>query len=295
MWFPLALTAMSMLVLRRSTEKHLTGPISAGSMAWLQQLVAMPFMLILLPFATFYAPNQLTLLFYTIVALYVLATSIDAILYFKAIEVGDISIISPLTSLGIVTNLIGAYFILGQTATFPGIIGALCILGGVYLATRKPGTHISHASNNRLAIILVVIIVLLRGIYGPSEVIAIQLTNPIYFNFVTSLLSIPVIMFAIYLRGRSTGQPLFSKKLLGTVRHHKLGLALIGLTYTINLTATFTAKLVSPNAAYVTTIKGAQVLPMVLVGLLFFHEKIHRLQWFGLALLLTGLACFLVA
>jgi drug/metabolite transporter (DMT)-like permease len=295
MWFPLALTGMFMLVLRRSTEKRLTGPIPAGSMAWLQQLAAMPFMLALLPFATFYMPNQLSLVFYAVVILYVLVTSLDVILYFKAIEVGDISVISPLISLGIVTSLIGTYFILGQVPTFAGIIGSLCIIVGAYFASHKPASHISSALNNRLAIILVLIIVMLRGIYSPAEVIAIRLTNPIYFNFVTSLLSIPVIMFVMWLRGRATGRPLFSQKLLETAKIHRLGLLFIGLTYTINLTATYTAKLISPNAAYVTTIKGAQVLPMVLVGMLFFREKIHRGQWFGLALILTGLACFLVA
>jgi drug/metabolite transporter (DMT)-like permease len=295
MWFALALTAMLMLVLRRSTETRLTGPISAGSMAWMQQLVALPFMALLLPFATFYAPWDLSPIVWIIVLFYAVVTSVDAILYFKAIGVGDVSVVAPLLSLAIVTSLIGTYFILGQIPTFPGILGSVCIMIGAYLASRKPVSYISKATNNRLAITLVLVLVVLRGVYSPVEVIALRETGPIYFNFITSLLGIPVIMFAMYLRGRSTGHTLISKEFLAAANRHRLALIFIGITYTINLTATYAGKLIAPNAAYVTTIKGASVLPMVLVGMWFFQEKVYRAQWFGLALLLTGLACFLVA
>lgn len=52
----------------------------------------------------------------------------------------------------------------------------------------------------------------------------------------------------------------------------------IGITYTINLTATYQAKLLSPTAGYVTSIKAAQVVPMVLLGAWFFREKVTHMQ-----------------
>lgn len=294
MWFPLALGAMLTLVLRRTTEKRLTGPIPASSMAWIQQLAAMPFMLLLLPFAHFYTPDQLSLSFYIITGLYILGTSIDAVLYFKAVEVGDMSIIAPLLSLAIVTGLAGSYVILGQSPTWAGLLGCVCIMAGGYLASRRLAGHATTAANNRLAITIILILVVLRGIYGPSEVLVIRETNPIYFNFVTSLVGIPVIMLAMWLRGRQIGRDFLPSSSMDAIKHHRLGILFIGLTYTINLTATYTAKLLTPNAAYVTTIKGASVLPIVLIGMVFFQERVVRHQWFGLALLATGLACFAI-
>jgi len=293
MWLPLALIAMSTLVLRRSTEKHLTSRISAGSMAWLQQVAAVPFMLALLPFARFYLPGQLSGTFYAITIFYVLAQSVDVILYFKAIEVGDISIIAPLLTLTSVGSLFGAFFVLGQVPTFAGILGAALIVTGAYLTTRKSRTHVSAAINNRLAIAIILFLVVFRGFYASFEVISLRLTNPIYFNFVTSLLGIPLVMLLIYLRGRHTGRPLVSRELLAGVRRRWLGFLFVGLTYTIAFTATFAAKLASPDAGYVTAIRNAQVLPLVLVGVFFFHEHVQPRQWLGVGFLLAGLACYL--
>ncbi|HEX3082434.1 MAG TPA: hypothetical protein VHQ86_04215 [Candidatus Saccharimonadia bacterium] len=295
LWLPLALTAMFMLVARRSTEKRLTGPLSAGSMAWLQQLVAMPFMIALLPAAHFYLPGELSATFYIVTIFYVLAQSVDIIMYFKAIEVGDISVVAPLLALTAASSLVGSYFVLGQVPTPAGVAGSLLIMAGAYLTSRRPNGHPSTATNNRLAIILALIIVALRGVYSASEVIPLRLTNPVYFNFVTSLIGIPTIMAAIYLRGRHTGRPLISAQLIKSAARHRAGLVIIGLTYTLNLTATFSAKLLSPNAAYVTAVRGAQVLPIVLIGATFFHERVIRRQWVGVGLILVGMACFFAA
>jgi drug/metabolite transporter (DMT)-like permease len=123
----------------------------------------------------------------------------------------------------------------------------------------------------------------------------LRLTNPIYFNLFTSVVGIPLIMLAIYWRGRATGKPLFSKPLLGATITHKRALLIVGLTYTINLTATFAAKILSPVASYVTAIKASQVLPVVIIGALFFHENVHPRQWMGVGLIIGGLACFIAA
>jgi len=130
MWFPLALTAMLMMVVRRGSEKSLSSHIPATSMAWLQQLVALPFvaLALLLPFATFFNPFTLSEQFYLILLAYTVLVAIDVILYFKAISLGDISIISSVISLSMVTNLIGCYIFLGQALTLLGILAGACII-----------------------------------------------------------------------------------------------------------------------------------------------------------------------
>lgn len=295
MWFPLALTAMLMLVVRRSSEKTLTGSIPAASMAWLQQFVALPFIILamFLPMATFFNPLELSSQFYYVLIFYAVFGAVDAILYFKAISMGDISVLAAAMSLTVVSNLIGAYFILDQTPSALGIAGSACILAGAFLASRRPPSADSlKTSANKLALILILIVVAIRGIYGPMEVIAIRETDPFYFNLASSLLTVPIIMAAMFMWGRQNGTRAFSKDLLKKINLHRIGLLIIGVTYTINLTCTYAGKLVADNAAYVTTVKSASVLPVMILGVLLFSETVRKRQWLGLAIILSGLVLF---
>lgn len=295
MWFPLALTAMLMLVVRRSTEKTLADKIPATSMAWLQQFVALPFILLafLLPAAVFLNPLELSQQFYTVLVIYAVLSAVDVILYFKAISLGDISVVASTMSLTVVSSLIGAYFILDQTPSAMGIAGSACILVGAYLATKRPpSADALNTAANKLALVLILAVVALRGVYGPMEVIGINASNPYYFNLATSLVAVPIIMLVMYLRGRHTGKPAFSKSLLTAVNTHRIGLLIIGVTYTINLTCTFAAKVMAENAGYIPTVKSASVLPVMILGVLLFREKVRKRQWLGLGIILVGLALF---
>ncbi len=295
MWFPLALTAMLMLVVRRSTEKTLADKIPATSMAWLQQFVALPFILLafLLPAAVFLNPLGLSQQFYAVLVIYAVLSAADVILYFKAISLGDISVIASTMSLTVVSSLIGSYFILSQVPSAMGIAGSVCILVGAYLATKRPpSADALNTAANKLALVLILGVVILRGIYGPLEVIGINESNPYYFNLATSLVAVPIIMLVMYWRGRNTGKPAFSKSLLSAVKTHRIGLLIIGVTYTINLTCTFTAKVMAENAGYIPTVKSASVLPVMILGVLLFREKVRKRQWLGLGIIIVGLALF---
>jgi uncharacterized membrane protein len=52
--------------------------------------------------------------------------------------------------------------------------------------------------------------------------------------------------------------------------------------------ATYQAKLIGPNAGYVTAVKSAGVLPIMLIGLFVFKEKISKSQWVGLGIIAIG-------
>ena len=124
------------------------------------------------------------------------------------------------------------------------------------------------------------------------EVSMLRLSNPTSYNFYSSLISIPFILLisSLIVRQRSAKYTNYWANVKTGVKQHVWPLAIIGLTYTINLLATYQAKLLSPNAGYMGAIKSASVLPLVLVGILFFKEKVVRIQWFGLALIVLGLA-----
>ena len=283
--------AMSLLVVRRSTEKDLADKIPSTSMAWLQQFWALPFMLVMLPFAAIYSPLELSSQFYSVIIIATTLGALDLILYFKAIQTGDISVIAPLISITAVSSIIGSYFILGQEITIYGAIGASLILLGAFLSS-KNRTKSKTAVNNILAISLILIVVLIRGVNSPLEVLALRETNPIFYNFASSILLVPTIMLIMFISQKLSGKQHYGKQLNLQITKHRKALIFIGLTMTLNLFLTYTAKDTSPNAGYVTAVKGSQVLPMVLIGALVFKEKVTKKQWLGVLSILCGLIAF---
>jgi drug/metabolite transporter (DMT)-like permease len=136
------------------------------------------------------------------------------------------------------------------------------------------------------------ILIVVRGLNSNMEVFMLRDSNPTSFNFYSSILSVPLIILASWLiivsnkNGKYTG---YWKKVKQDIGKHSLLLLFIGITYTVNMLATYDAKLVGPDAGYVGAIKSASVLPMMLIGLLFFKEKVVGKQWVGLGFIAIGL------
>lgn len=289
MWFPLTLLALSMLVVRRSTEKNLSTKVDSLSLAWLQQTLALPFIFITLFFAPFYWPGELSSHFWILMALYVVSISVDIYCYFKALSLADITLVAPLMTLAAVGNIIGAYFVLHQRPSIMGIGGAVLIILGAALINRSKRQQKQHIKQNSLAFVYVLILVLVRAYCSNIEVLMTREANPTTFNFYSSVLAAPFILLMTVLIRKKRKVADYWKTVYSGTKQFLWPLLFIGLTYTINLTATYQAKLDSPNAGYVGAIKSASVLPMVVIGVLFFKEKITRMQVYGLILILIGL------
>ncbi|GAC1387562.1 MAG: hypothetical protein NVS1B7_0570 [Candidatus Saccharimonadales bacterium] len=280
-----------MLTARRSTEKKATKNINSMALTWLQQAMAMPLIITTLFFARFYLPNELPTHFWQLLAVYVVLSSLDLYLYFKALSIADISYVAPLLSLVAVGNIAGAFFVLGQKPTIFGISGALLIMGGAYLNNLAKKRQKTNIKGNKIALLLILAHVVLIAYYANIEVSMLRLSNPTSYNFYTSLLTIPLVLFVstIIVRQRKSHYEDYWGTLKVGVRQHIWPLVIIGITYTINMLATYQAKLISPNAGYVGAIKSASVLPIVLIGVFFFKEKVVRMQWIGMALIVLGL------
>lgn len=291
MWFPLSLLALLMLTARRSTEKRAARNIDSMALAWLQQAMAIPFIIATLFFAKFYLPSELPAHFWVLISIYVVLSSFDLYLYFKALSIADISYVAPLLSLVTVGNIAGAYVVLQQKPTLLGLLGALLIMGGAYLNSIAKKHEKTTVKANRLALLLILVHVVLIGYYANLEVSILRLSNPTSYNFYTSILSIPLIILvsAVVVRQRKQHYRNYWPQVKAGVKQHFWPLVIIGVTYTINLLATYQAKLDSPNAGYIGAIKSASVLPIVLIGLFFFKEKVVRVQWIGLTLIIGGL------
>jgi transporter family protein len=293
MWFIYAFSAMLLLVSRRSAEKLLSGKISSSALAWLQQATALPFMALMLPFADWFNPLSLSSRFQILLLLYALVTAVDLLVYYKALQIGDISIIAPLLNLSAVTGIVASFIFLDQKPNIFGILGALLIFLGAFFITKHRNKQSATASNNALAILLVIGITILRGVYSPIEVTLLREVNPIFLNFISSVLTVPIIIFIIAMQNKKSTEDHFSKKLFRDIAQHKIALGFIGFTMAMNIFFTLTAKTTAPNAGYVTAIKGAQVVPMTFLGVLLFKEHVTKRQWVGVWLIALGLVVFL--
>jgi drug/metabolite transporter (DMT)-like permease len=281
-----------MQVARRSSEKHVANNVSSLGMAWIQQAVALPFIIFSLFFAKFYWPSELSSSFWTVMAISVVFFAVDIFCYFKALSLADVSYVAPLMALTAIGNIVGAYFVLGQVPSIFGFAGAVLIVSGAAITYSVKRRDEVNKLANRAALLLVLLIVVVRSFNANLEVLMLRESNPTTFNFYSSLLTVPLILLvtAILMATNRTGKYKgYWKKLGSSASKHQWLLLFIGFTYTINMLATYQAKLIGPNAGYVGAIKAASVLPMMLVGLLFFKEKIVGKQWVGLVLILFGL------
>jgi drug/metabolite transporter (DMT)-like permease len=291
MWVMLSFFALFALVIRRSAEKNTSKKIDSMTLSWLQQFMAMPFIIATLFLAPFYLPTQVTPSFWQIMAVYVVCTAIDLYCYFKALSLADISYVAPLLALIAAGNVIGAYFVLGQQPTIWGFAGALLIVAGAILNNRgKRAKSIGEKRNNSLALLLIVILVVVRSYYSNIELFMLREVNPTTFNFYSSVLTVPLLIAIAAVFWKRQGQSIsYYKHSFAAIKNNFWALSFIGLTYTVNLLATYQAKILSPNAGYVGAIKSAQVLPMVLIGMMLFHEHVTKKQWYGLGLICLGL------
>jgi transporter family protein len=292
MWFALSIIALMMLSGRRAAEKKAAGGIDSMAMVWLQQAVAIPLILAFLFLAKFYFPDELPILFWQLLAAYIALQAIYLYCYYRAISIADISYVAPLMTLFIVGNMIGAYLILEQIPTLTGVIGSAFILAGAWI-TAKSKKHSNNASvkAHKKALILVLVAIILSSIFSNLEVLMLRMSNPTSYNFYTSVLTVPIVILLTTLLLKTQKKDLnkYWKNVNIGVKNNFWPLAIVGITYTINMLATYQAKLIAPNQAYVSSIKAASVIPVLLMGVFIFKEKVSYKQWIGVGCMIAGL------
>lgn len=288
MWFPLALLALCMLVVRRSVEKGLTKNIDSLALTWMQQAFALPFIAVSLVLMPFYWPQELSGQFWFWTSLYAVCGALDLFLYFKALSLADVSHVAPLISLTGIGAIVGSVIILRQRPTVFGILGAVLITVGAAVVHRDKQKHTKLRRQNTIALWLILGVVVLRAVYGNVELFPLREANATTFNLYSSLLTVPLLlMLAVLLKARTAKT--YWKATYKNIKLYLWPLLFVGLTYTVNLTATYQAKLLAPTAGYVTSVKSAQVVPMMLIGAWLFREKVSRKQWYGVGLISVGL------
>lgn len=292
MWFALSLVALLMLSGRRTAEKKAATGIDSMAMAWLQQAVALPLIVLTLFFARFYWPSELPLLFWELMVVYVSLQAVYLYCYYKAVSIADISFVAPLMTLFSVGNMIGAYIILGQVPSLSGVIGATFIVSGAWIISRtKKHSNTKSVTAHKKALLLVIVAIIVCSIFSNMEVKMLEMSNPTSYNFYTSALTVPFVILVtiVLLKSREQNGLVYWKSVNNSVRSHVWPLVIVGVTYTVNMLATYQAKVIAPNQAYVGAIKAASVIPIVILGVIFFQEKVSEKQWLGISCMLVGL------
>jgi drug/metabolite transporter (DMT)-like permease len=292
MWFALSVLALFMLSGRRTAEKKAAIGVDSMAMAWLQQAVALPLIIISLFFAKFYWPGELPVFFWELMVIYVALQALYLYCYYRAISIADISFVAPLMTLFSAGNMIGAYIILGQVPSLSGVVGAAFIVVGAWIISRaKRHGDMASIAAHKSALILVFTAITVSSIFSNIEVKMLHMSNPTSYNFYTSLLTVPFVILVtmLLLRSRSQNSVVYWSNVNKSVRNNAWPLVLVGVTYTVNMLATYQAKVIAPNQAYVGAIKAASVLPIVFLGVFFFKETVSRKQWYGIVSMLVGL------
>lgn len=293
MWFALSLLALCMLSSRRAAEKKAATGIDSMAMAWLQQGVALPLIIASLFFAKFYWPGDLKARFWQLLVLYIALQAIYLYCYYQALAIADVGFVASIMTLFSVGNLIGAYIVLDQVPSIFGVAGAAFIVTGAFIIARaKRRQHDESTAAHKKALVLILIALLACSWFSNIEVLLLRMSNPTSFNFYSSLLTVPfvILVSVLVLKGNGKNTKHYWTTVASNVKVNALPLLIVGFTYTINMLATYQAKIIAPNAAYVGTIKAASVLPIVLLGMFFFKERVTQKQWVGIGLMLVGLA-----
>ncbi len=281
-----------MLSSRRVAEKNATNNIDTLSMTWLQQAVAMPLIIATLFVGKFYLPNELSANFWWLLLIYVILQATYLFTYFSAVNLADVSFIAPLMTLFIVGNMIGAFIILHQIPSFSGMLGAFFIMAGAWIVSKnKKHNSRKSAKNHTKAFWLIILGIAISSIFSNIEVILLRMSNPISYNFYSSVLTIPlvIVITIIVLKKQRKNMKNYWKKVKKDSLRIYSSLVIIGVTYTVNMLCTYQAKILAPNQAYVSTIKAASVIPVIIFGIIFFNEKVNFKQWTGIILMILGL------
>lgn len=208
---------------------------------------------------------------------------IVTILFVKAFEVSDVSIVSPIMALLPVFVTLPAFFILGEIPSIRAGLGLILVCIGAYslnISSKNKGylEPIRKISTNKGVQFAFVGVIIAAAI--PSlDKIGIEESNPFLWVLATHIGSSIFIGSAIIYRGQSVSNPVINNARL---------LVSVGIISSLiwifqSYAYTFT------QVAYVQGIKRASILISVLAGHYIFSEDNIRDRLLGASIMLVGI------
>jgi len=248
--------------------------------SWALRFFALPVLILgVLIYGTPSISNDFWLALFFTIPSGVLAT----LLYMKAIQASDLSLISPLAGISPVLVLLSSPFIIGEFPSVFGLIGVMTTSVGVYIL------KIDKASTGFLSPFKAILtdrgaqymlgMLILYSITSPIDKIGVEASSPIFYTFMLHigqiLILTPLMMY-------------FSddwKLVLTNDQGKILSIGLLsGLSSIVQMTAISLTLVV-----YVISIKRAGIILSVLAGHFLFNEEEFKERILGTLVILSGL------
>ncbi len=266
-WIILSLVAAVFAAIFNLATKQVSNneKLNEYSVAWLRAVAALPILWIAL------LQNGLPVVdnsFWPLLLLMVPLEIACTVLYFKAVKISPLSLITPVSSLNILCIAIGAYFILGEKLTVVHGVALLLFVLGIYVlnfdfTVSKYILYPFAKLTKEKGVLLILLFCVIVGINVPIQKMAILYSSPQFFAAVYfSIAAIPL-TFLFLTKGKAKLQDILvsSKSIL-----------IMGLFF--GLYIFFGTKAVSTgNVTFVTVISSLSILLTILLSGALFKEK----------------------
>ncbi|WP_305043415.1 EamA family transporter [Geoalkalibacter sp.] len=255
-------------------------------MAWAWRLLALPFLLPLLPFAL---PATLGPHFWPALLAGAALNILAAVLYMKAIAEGELSLSVPLISFTPLFLLLTSPLLLREIPGKSGILGVLLIVAGAYLLNighwrrgwREPIRALLRARSARLMLA----VALIWSVSANIDKIGLLNSSPLLWaiaiNAAIALGMLPLVMLRRRLGGPAAARPWGFLLLVGLCG---------GLVTLCQMAAISLAQV-----PYVIAVKRLSVLFTALAGLLLLGERGLRERLAGTLVMLAGVLVLALA
>lgn len=244
-------------------------------------LFAIPFMSILL---LILGVPVFTANFFKLLVVVSVLDAIAAILYFKALNISEISLIAPISSFNPVFTLFFAFFLLHESPTAVKFSGILVIVLGTYLLNvshirsgiLKPFSKL-FSDNGVKLFFAANFIWAITPIFQKSAIFQTSPPSPLSVPVMESII-IVLLLSPILIRGESVKR--FATKNIKW-------LILFGLMTTLGQLAAMSAFSLT-NVSYSVAIFKLSALFSVILGAVFFNEKQIKERFLGAAVMVLG-------
>lgn len=268
MWIILALISAICAAARRTNQKQLATKINHFTYGFVVQLFGLPFILVaLLLWGKILNPMHLELHFWVpLLLVSFIFYPLNAFLSMQAIKEDDLSKVLPIQSLWPIFSMLPAWLMLGQVPTLVATVGVILTVFGVYVLGLK-GKALHHPlqpfKQNRGSRYMLYGVILVTGT-SILDKIAIDASGAIYYSLASTIGA--VISLSMVLRLKKINELTMFRQNIGELG--TMG-SLQGVSYTTYLMAISTGPI-----AYVTAVRGSNVLMGAILGILVLKERV---------------------
>lgn len=281
MWLFLSLlSAFTQATVDAFTKKALRGA-DFYMVAWLRNLLAVPFLLV----ALYFVPvPRLDPTFYWAVGLAMPLEVVATLLYIRAIEVSPLSLTMPFLALTPLYLLVTSYVMLGEVPSHAGLAGVFLLCAGAYLLnahTLRTGGIFApfRAVRREKGSMMMMAVAAIFAVTSDLSKLAIVHSSAMFFGVIyVTAFSVVFTPIALY----------FTKKPVSAPRSDYGLYALIGVTLA-SLAILQPLALAVSHVSYMIAVKRLSLLFSIGYGYFMFGEPHVRERLLGGAVMLLGL------